>query len=321
MNNLVNQTGDLNVFYIVQAHTNPEQLKRLIDRLYAPNVHFLIHIDLKSDLIPFQSICVGEHIRFIENRVNCIWGDFSQVQATLNLIQGVAEYQPSPFDRVVLISGQDYPLQPATTIQAFYEKNRAVDFIEKFVAQDVHPRPYLNFRGFKVNKSDKRGDYVIFKKNKISGLYKSIFKGCFKFSYLKYLFTQKELDPAIVFYKGSSWWALRYDTLDKIMSLYQENYTEYYYFFQTSFCADEYFFQTLLTEVMKKDLSVQVEGVLTFVDWDRKGVPLPVTFSMEDCELLKQAASKGYLYARKFNPQRDGQILTWLDQELLTDER
>ncbi|WP_353120550.1 beta-1,6-N-acetylglucosaminyltransferase [Myroides odoratus] len=321
MNNLLNQRENLNVFYIVQAHTNPEQLKRLIDRLYAPNVRFLIHIDLKSDLTLFQSACEGDYIRFIDNRVNCIWGDFSQVQATLNLIQGLAEYQPSPFDRVVLISGQDYPLQSAAAIQTFYEEHQAVDFIEKFVAQEVHPRPYLNFRGFKVNKSDKRGAYVIFKKHKISGLYKSIFKGCFKFSYVKYLFTQKELDPSIVFYKGSSWWALRYDTLEKIMTLYQENYEEYYYFFKTSFCADEYFFQTLLTEVMKKDPVIQVEGVLTFVDWDRKGVPLPVTFSMEDCELLQQAAHKGYLYARKFNPQLDAQILTWLDQELLIDKR
>ncbi|WHT38027.1 beta-1,6-N-acetylglucosaminyltransferase [Myroides sp. mNGS23_01] len=243
MNNLLNQTEDLNVFYIVQAHTNPEQLKRLIDRLYAPNVRFLIHIDLKSDLALFKSACEGDYIRFIDNRVNCIWGDFSQVQATLNLIQGLAEYQPSPFDRVVLISGQDYPLQSAAAIQTFYEEHQAVDFIEKFVAQEVHPRPYLNFRGFKVNKSDKRGAYVIFKKHKISGLYKSIFKGCFKFSYVKYLFTQKELDPSIVFYKGSSWWALRYDTLEKIMTLYQENYEEYYYFLRPVFVQMNIFFR------------------------------------------------------------------------------
>ncbi|MBB1140833.1 beta-1,6-N-acetylglucosaminyltransferase [Myroides sp. WP-1] len=305
----------MNIFYLVQAHTNPQQLKRLIDRLLAPNVHFIIHIDLKSDLAPFESICVNPQVCFIENRVNCIWGDFSQVQATLNLIDALGQYNPSASDRVTLISGQDYPLQTTNDIQSFYQQNQTIDFIEKFVAKEVHPRAYLNFRGFKVNKSDRRGDYVIFKKHKISGLYKSILKGCFKFSYLKYLFIQKELDSSIVFYKGSSWWALRYDTLMLLVGFYSANKVEWHHFFKTTFCADEYFFQTLLVEVMKTHPNIQVKDILTFIDWDRKGVPLPVTFSIADQEQLKQAAHKGYLYARKFNAQQDEEILSWLDLE------
>ncbi|MGG5507757.1 MULTISPECIES: beta-1,6-N-acetylglucosaminyltransferase [unclassified Myroides] len=311
----------MNIFYLVQAHTNPQQLKRLIDRLSAPNVYFVLHIDLKSDLVPFELHCAGPRVQFIANRVNCIWGDFSQVQATLNLIETLAIYRPSASDRVILISGQDYPLQTTKDIQAFYENNQAVDFIEKFIAEEVHPRPYLNFRGFKVNKSDKRGDYVIFKKHKISGLYKSILKGCFAFSYLKYLFVQKELDSSIVFYKGSSWWALRYGTLELMTAFYKANQEEWFNFFKTTFCADEYFFQTLLVEVMKSQPNIQVKNMLTFIDWDRKGVPLPVTFSLADKQLLKQAADQGYLYARKFNAQQEEEILSWLDLENLKKDR
>jgi len=225
--------------------------------------------------------------------------------------------QAQPQDRIVLISGQDYPLRTAEQIHSFYQNHATTEFIEMFIAKDVHPRPYLNFRGYKVNKSDKRGDYVIFKKNNISGIHKSIVKGCFKFKYLQHIFKQRELDASVEFYKGSSWWALTYETIQQIITFYKEDYERLHSFFSVSFCADEYFFQTIVAELMKKGFHHPIEPVLTYIDWDRKNVPLPVTFTSIDQEVLKQASKATFLYARKFDAAKDATILDWIDIELL----
>lgn len=79
--------------YAVQAHKNPEQLKRLIDRLDSPNSYFYIHIDLKSDIDKFIKI-IGEgreNIYFVEDRLDCIWADFSQVLVSIKLMETILE--------------------------------------------------------------------------------------------------------------------------------------------------------------------------------------------------------------------------------------
>ena len=310
----------MKIFYLVQAHAHPELLKRMIDRLTKENVFFLIHIDLKSDIRIFKELCTYKNVQFIEDRINCVWGDFSQVQATLNLIENLKAAAAQPEDRIVLISGQDYPLKTADAISSFYQNHSDTDFIEMFVAEDVHPRPYLNFRGFKINRSTKRGDYVIFKKHNFSGIYKSLLKGCFKFEYLKHFFNQRELDSDTVFYKGSSWWALRYETLLKIITLYHADYKKYHDFYKVSFCVDEYFFQTLLAELMKTDNTIKVKHLVSYIDWDRKDVPLPVTFTMQDTADLQKASEQDFLYARKFDANTDANILNWIDTNLLNKD-
>lgn len=307
----------MKIFYLVQAHANPQMLSRMIDRLSNDNVFFLIHIDLKSDIHTFKEVCPQSNVLFIEDRVDCIWGDFSIVQTTLNLIENLKNLAAQPEDRIILISGQDYPLKNASSITEFYKTHSDTDFIEMFVAKDVHPRPYLNFRGYKINKSSKRGDYVIFKKHNLSGIYKSLIKGCFKFEYLKHFFNQHELDSDTVFYKGSGWWALRYETLVKIITLYHADYNKYHDFFKVSFCADEYFFQTLLAKLMKTDNTIKVKHIVSYIDWDRKDVPLPVTFTMQDTADLQKASEQDFLYARKFDANTDANILNWIDAHLL----
>ena len=72
--------------YIILAHKAPDQLKRLIDRLNDEDSFFFIHIDKKSYIEPFTECVVGNNIKFITNRINCLWGDFSQVIATLGFL-------------------------------------------------------------------------------------------------------------------------------------------------------------------------------------------------------------------------------------------
>jgi hypothetical protein len=67
--------------YIIQAHKNPEQLRRLIDVLHDDSSTFYIHIDLKSNIEHFIKLINRERVVFIKERVNCIYADYSQVLA------------------------------------------------------------------------------------------------------------------------------------------------------------------------------------------------------------------------------------------------
>ncbi|MDH2207311.1 MULTISPECIES: beta-1,6-N-acetylglucosaminyltransferase [unclassified Empedobacter] len=73
--------------YLIQAHQYPHQLLRMINSLQDTDVVFYIHIDIKSDLNLFTSVIKSDNVFFIKDRVDCIWGDFSQVKATLNLLK------------------------------------------------------------------------------------------------------------------------------------------------------------------------------------------------------------------------------------------
>jgi hypothetical protein len=99
----------INKTYLILAHKNPNQLKRLIDRINDENSFFIIHIDKKSDIRPFTNIIRGANIQFLTNRTNCLWGDFSQIIATIRLME---EAIKSKRDGIIIhLTGQDYPVQ------------------------------------------------------------------------------------------------------------------------------------------------------------------------------------------------------------------
>ena len=93
--------------YLILAHKNPLQLGRMIERLDDGASKFFIHLDAKTPIEPFAACLEGGHIRFIEPRERCVWGDFSIVQATIRLMEAASEEQ----GLFILMSGQDYPIQ------------------------------------------------------------------------------------------------------------------------------------------------------------------------------------------------------------------
>ena len=73
--------------YLILAHKNPLQLGRMIERLDDGASKFFIHLDAKTPIESFTACLEGAHIRFIEPRERCVWGDFSIVRATIHLME------------------------------------------------------------------------------------------------------------------------------------------------------------------------------------------------------------------------------------------
>src|SRR4051812_35408709 len=95
----------MRIAYLILAHNNYTHLQKLIDALNEFDCKFYVHIDKKSPLPNLK----GDNIIFIKNRVKVYWSTFSEVQATLHLMDEAA--RDRRHDYFVLISGVDYPIR------------------------------------------------------------------------------------------------------------------------------------------------------------------------------------------------------------------
>ncbi len=94
--------------FLISAHTDPAQLRRLIQAL-DHEAHFFIHIDEKSDIAPFLKLCKAPNVHFLEHRINVRWGTILEVEYQMELLRAAINY-PQSFSRLFFLSGLDYPL-------------------------------------------------------------------------------------------------------------------------------------------------------------------------------------------------------------------
>ena len=118
----------MKIAYILLAHNNPSQLKRLVDSLKNTG-DFYIHIDKKSDIRPFKQVFEGmESVHLLEKRVKVSWAGWSMVVGYMLALQAALENEKN-YERFVMLTGQDYPLMSNEEIIKTFEDNRDVEYI------------------------------------------------------------------------------------------------------------------------------------------------------------------------------------------------
>jgi hypothetical protein len=315
----------LEINYIILAHKNPEQLKRLILKLTTTCTYFYIHIDRGVDLEPFQKELYGaKNIYFLTSteREKGNWGDIGIVKATINALKKVVAHKRNGY--CILLSGQDYPLQTNEHIQRFFSKNREHHFITAYSL----PHSQLDRGGlsrinrYKINKSQKRGHFLL-----LNSIFQSEFYSLETLGQLNFLrksakwkdflqiFKKRKFPEYLKPYAGSQWWALSIPSIKKILS-FIDAHPEYSKYHHYSLLPDEMFFQSIIIHIEKTE-KLGISKSLTYVNWERPTGPLPVTFKTEDYKELKEA-SKDYLFARKFDIKQDSEILDEIDKNLLS---
>ena len=109
--------------YIIVAHKNPKQLYRLISRLNDGNSEFFVHIDLNSSISSFYEILdIGEQVHFLP-RFNSAWGAYGTIEPYLCGMRVIKD-SGKAFDRIMLLSGQDYPIRVTRKLISFSESLR-----------------------------------------------------------------------------------------------------------------------------------------------------------------------------------------------------
>lgn len=312
---------DMKKKYLILAHKNPIQLQRLVKSLDDENSLFFIHLDLRTDIAPFKERICGENIFFIEERVGCLWGDFSIVLATINLMKASFSFSCEGFS--ILLSAQCYPIKSKKSIDNFLCANKDFNFIDIENLHDKWKDKMVRDKveNYHILHSSKRGDSNCYAPFWHSNLYDKL-RMLFHFiigrlSY-KNLISLLNLPKRTPFFKnqycGSQWWAFNEGTLSKMIHFIDENFDglEKYYKYTSS--SDEVFFHSVFMYLKSKDGSIKNKPSLTYVNWHRKNCPLPVLFKKEDFSELNSQKDK--LFARKFDMDIDSTILDIIDKNL-----
>lgn len=272
--------------HLILAHGNKSQLERLVKRLVYPNTDIYIHLDAKSDMAEFADLASLDGVSFIKQRTGIKWGDYSMVTATLISFEEILK-AGQDYSHINLLSGQDYPLKSAATIQKFLFENSDKSFIKYLSILDDWQESKSRITMYSL------GDYNFPLKFKVQDVLNKVLPDRKMPLRLKpYGFSQWiTITPACVAY------ALDY--LKKHRSVRRS--------FRLTWAVDEIVFQTILLNSPLKDSIVNDH--LRYIKFKR-GASRPNTLIMADAKLLIESNK---FYARKFDPQVDSKILDYLD--------
>jgi hypothetical protein len=283
----------MSIAYLIATHDSPNQTRRLIGALSSETARFFIHVDAKANLQAFSSI-QGSAVHFIKNRVRVYWGDFSQVRASLNLIEAALAW-PQRCQRLVLLSGSDFPLRSSGYIERFFAANTAKEFINSVpIPSAAAKKPLSRITEYRVQRAAPAPIRLLQKGLLRCGLMPRTrdYRACFG-----------SLTP----FGGSSWWALSRPACEHILAFVARN-PSIVQFFHNTFCPDEAIFQTILNN---SELRTRIVKNVTFADWSGGGGS-PAFLSEKHLELFGSGpfvtrddvyGSGEMLFARKF---RDG---------------
>jgi len=265
----------IKIAVMIQAHKNFKQLQALIDSLVDENIYVFIHIDEKNDIL-YKELKKyynkDERIVVIDNRVSVNWSGLSQIRATLNIMKEVYDHKID-FDRILLISGEDYLLKTKKYLIDFFTKYKEYEFIE-YEPIDRYKWRIKHYNFFTENKFN-RSFFIRFMQKILRIIQNMLF---ISRNNLK----NKEL------YKGSQWFNITGEALKYIIEngiLLDE--------FKHTACSDEHYFQIILLNSKFKDKVIN--NNLRYIIWeDNKNSPKYLKY-----EDLLHAKKTDNIFARK----------------------
>ena len=301
----------MNLAFIITAYKYPEQLIRLVGRLYEPNRHFFVHVDKKTSPAIFEKMVQGlnrfSNVHFLKRYV-CHWGAFGIVQATIDGLNKLAESELE-YDYVVYMTGQCYPIKRNSLMDDFLDKHKGTSFIDysPFPRQSWWTGGYDRIENWHFHLF---GNYLCTRLQSIQNL--RYIHPCWKIRRLaNVVFPKRTFPHALHPYGGSGHWCLHRTHINYLHRFMRER-PDFVKFFKFVHVPDETFFQTILANSpFKNEL---VNQTLHFIKWPTKPSKHPLLLRLEDFDEL---ASSPALFARKFDTTVDDQILDRLDKDIL----
>ncbi len=220
----------MNIAYLISAHTDAPQLKRLIEALH-PDAHYFIHIDQKSNMDEFFPFISGDNIHFIPARIDVRWGTMLEVHYQMALLRAAVLY-PIHFDRIFFLSGMDYPLWSTSQITKYLESQKGKELLQGYcmdtnLLNDQQRELYSTERPLKQNE---RWGILLRKAKHFFGIRKPLH------------FRVKGRRWKL--YKGSAWWCVSQELASHLLD-YFDHYPAVQKYFVNSFCPAETLIQTI----------------------------------------------------------------------------
>lgn len=289
--------------YLILAHKNFGQLRKLIELLDDPRNDIFVHVDAKAK--NFSQECLDgatRHSRLIvlPQRFKVNWGGVSIMRSELALLKKATS--ESEYAYYHLLSGMDMPIKTQDEIHAFFNEHKGYEFI--------------NLWEFKKSTRSRFRYYTIFPEG----------EGKFRTRIINHIFKGLQMavgfkiNRNIEFRFGSQWFSIT-DSLARYV-VEKENWLEKV-FRHTSTC-DEILLPTLVAgspfssrlyvpAAVKNQKEVNMAN-MRFIDWTRgESVRHPWVFRAGDMTLLENVP---HLWARKFDETVDNNIINMIYNKL-----
>lgn len=271
----------ITIAYLIIAYEDPQQLAKQVEKL-AEYSDTYIHINKRTKITPFKQAVEQIHangkIFFANHRYRVNWGGYSILKATFSLLEQALENKR--YDRIVLLTGLDYPIKTSEQIQNFFIENRNKDFISAKVANGLEYE-CLNYRQCR--------DFIVFK---------LLFSGLAKYIPNCRIVKKKDFieynNKIYKIYGISPKWALRGSSAEYMLDFYRKN-PSFNRYFKFMHAPDDFYFATVLNHSDLKDNIVDAEK-LFYIRWKPNNEGAKI-LGMEDFEIVKSVEA---LYAKKF---------------------
>jgi glycosyltransferase involved in cell wall biosynthesis len=266
--------------YLILAHKNSNQVLRLVNVLTTDNTYFVIHVDNKTDELPFKSLIKDRaNIFFCERRKIVNLGGFSVTEAIMELIGEMIARVGFP-DYVHLLSGEDFPLKSNEYIFNWFEQHRGTNFLEYFSLSS--PIQNDSIEQIRYNR------------------------------YTEELGRAQELHdclPDILPYGGATWWSLTGECVSHIFNECNQG-SKWYEFYKHILLSDNMMFHTFLMNSKYKDTVVNYNLRKTNKYYD--GLHSKTWLDMDFDELITSPR----LFAHKFDENNNDLILDKLEAHI-----
>lgn len=290
--------------YMILAHKNFGQLKKLVQILDHPRNDIFIHVDAKAkDFKPkdFEGIAKHSKLTFLSRRIPVNWGGVSIMRAEIALLKAAAA--ENSYDYYHLLSGLDLPIKSQDYIHGFFDRHKGKEFVSLWNFKKSTLSRFKYFTIFPEGESKFRTRII-----------NHIFKGL-------QMAVGFRINRGVDFRFGSQWFSIT-DGLARYV-IGREQWLEKV-FRRTSTC-DEIFIPTIVCNSPFKDNLFAPEpvvankemtlGNMRFIDWTRgESVRHPWTFRAGDENILK---SVDHLWARKFDESVDPDIIDRIFNSLI----
>lgn len=288
----------MNLAYIVSAYKLPDQLVRLVSKLDNGTSHFLIHVDKKTDEAVFRRMAEPlrrlPKVHFLE-RHRCFYGGFGHVKATLKGIDEIVR-RSLPFDYVILLTGQDYPIKSNRQIDEFFNRHEGRSFMEYFS---------LPSDGWAGGGLDRIESWHV----RLGGTHVRL-PGAAHGSF------RRRLPSGLRPFGGSSYWCLSRECIEYVQAFLSRN-PACIRFFKHVDVPDEHFFHTIVLNSPLKDTVVNDD--VRYLEWGHPDVAGgPAVLGRHDYEKIITSEA---LFARKFDVTHDSQVLDMIDAAIDAGDR
>ena len=278
--------------YLIMAHTQPELLKKLLERLDDERNDIYLHIDSKAKDYPISDVAavLKKSKCIVTERTDVKWGSYSQIHCEMVLLKEAVKTEHSYYH---LLSGMDLPIKSQDEIHTFFDEYAGLEFVDEDlpeINQSALSRVkyFHTFYGKAGSMEDILGA-VETKLQRLMGV------------------NRLKKEKNVIFQKGRNWFSITHGLAKLVVE--KEEWIRR--IFAKTVCGDEVFLQTVArnSEYAEKICNPNTMPEIPdtrLIDWTRGSNNNPYVFREIDLEELKNSRA---LFARKFDLNIDKKIV------------